>query len=196
MRLIFITGMPSGGTTATAGTLHANGVFMRYLGHSYEEMAARNLFPCDLFQTPRRRLVDKDLDQIRWWRDDLIRSAEVAGWSMCGAKVPWAPIWLPALFEIEGIEGLLVRREVASNAASIAARFPNVAHRARALAEIGQQQIDTLEQQLGLPAWTFGRDADLAELEAAVGFELPVGHFRPERVCNQQPSGDQDHGDV
>src|SRR3990167_2305055 len=114
MRLVYIIGMPSGGTKATAGALKANGFWCpRHTGSIECEEAYDALKGRYSAKTPER-MPDKPesaeaIEIARKVFESYKSRAANADYDKCFMKAPGMPIWCPELFV--DVEPLLVWRE-------------------------------------------------------------------------------------
>lgn len=182
-RILFITGMPSGGTTCAAQTLFRNGWYRGRVLSAYERPDARDIFHNrSMFKMPGQGKPNGHVVEPEEYADRLRREADRVGARRVMVKLPWIPLWEPDRLVAMGCDVLLVARDVDENAESLARRFSHVAPQAGRLALWGQTQIKALHDELGWPVWWFGHDGEHRQLEAAVGDRLPVEVFDPMRI--------------
>jgi len=184
-RLIFVIGMPSGGTSATAGTLVKNGFWSEKPTEAFENSAAYRVISepfvgGGVFSRPKIEVSHftryKAAREFRRYK----KAALDAGHDRAVMKVPGLSIWVPRLVTDlplgVTVEPLLVHRDPAACAASIANRFPKVPYSEK-LAEDGQAEILRLHETYGWPMWRFGKNADVGELGALLGVDLTEPHY-------------------
>jgi len=185
-RLIFVVGMPSGGTSATAGTLVKNG-FWCSTGerHNFEQPeiigSLKGPFPgYNCWSRPDLQVTSHDRYRAAMTFRRYKQRALTSGFDKAVAKVPGISIWVPEMFINlplgVTVEPLLVYRDPAACAASTADRFPKLPYPEK-LAEDGQAEILRLHEAYGWPMWRFGKDADINELGALLGVDLTQPHY-------------------
>ena len=185
VRLIFVVGMPSGGTSCTAGILAKNGFYTGKVNRTYESSVSGSVSE-GVWKTPTRTLPTK-MHSAALVFLAFKKEALEAGHDKAVLKYPGGPIWTPELFEDNSlgikVEPLLVYRDPKECALSIIDRF-NGKENALLVAERGQNKIKRLHEVRGWPMWTFSKQANVKELEGLLGVDLPVEHFNPATVVN------------
>ena len=179
--LVFVMGMPGGGTSATAGTLALNEYWFGGRDKKYwEDIAAARLYYTSIWDKPKEDYWNVLQSQSEHYFNSYIAKARKAGYDRAVSKIAWHLLWQPqTMLCNEHIRPLLVSRDPQENYQSAVTRWKTVTP------EIfieGQEQIQRLHEEYGWPVWHFSKDADLGELERIMGHELPVRHFNPERV--------------
>jgi len=186
-RLIVVVGVPAGGTSATTGTLTKNGYWNRAKESSpfFETSCAAGNTTAGMFAFPTRALAPIDLYRTAQYFYHYKREAIAAGFDRAVVKMAWGPLFQPEIFGPNRldvvVEPLLVYRDPVTNARSMAKRNMGKGQHVW-LAKIGQQRILELHKEFGWPLFTFGQEASHADLEAAVGHNLPTPYFDPDRV--------------
>ena len=185
VRLIFVVGMPSGGTSCTAGILAKNGFYTGKVNRAYESSVAGSLSE-GVWARPTRTLPAK-MHSAALVFLAFKKEALDAGYDKAVLKHPGGPIWTPELFEDNSlgikVEPLLVYRDPKECALSIIDRF-NGKENALLVAERGQDEIKRLHEVKGWPMWTFSKQANVKELEDLLGVKLPTPHFDADRPVN------------
>ena len=186
VRLIYIIGMPSGGTSCTAGILAKNGFYAGKVTRYYEGAVARSFIVRSQWQVKGDEPLKSTLHSRTLIAHNFKQEALDAGYDKAVMKYPGSSIWQPELFEGNSlgvkIEPLLVYRDPKECALSIIDRFGK--ENALLIAERGQNEIKRLHEVKGWPMWTFSKQANVKELEGILGVDLPIDHFDPYRVVN------------
>jgi hypothetical protein len=183
--MIVVVGVPSGGTSATTGTLTKNGYYNRGADNPFFE-TSHNLpaYPT-MFQFPTRQLMPADLFTIAKYFYNYKKEAIENGYDRAVIKLAWGALFQPEIFGENRlgvmVESLLVHRDPKTNAQSMHDRKMGKEQH-EWLAKIGQERVLKLHEKFGWPLFTFGQEALHADLEAAVGHELPTPYFDPDRV--------------
>lgn len=180
MRVIFIIGSPSGGTSCTAGSLALNGYYMEEIGGYYESFGLVTIVK----GMRRMAYCSEEIDLRRFgrWLDKQKKDAQAQLYEKLVVKVPGVGIYHPELINEFGMDPLIVTRDPAEIYRSASNRFFNM------------DVYDPYEQQEKLqqikldhpdwPSWDFSKNATHEDLEVAVGHELPFRYFDPDRVTS------------
>ena len=196
VRLIYIIGMPSGGTSCVTGILYENDWWSSHDRVGYEAKESYNalngiVYGCGIFTKPHNKpspnAVECAEDVFYKYKYDAARK----GYNKCFMKAPGLPIWCEDIFVNSKVkvEPLLVWRDPASNALSMKKRFPFLTDgknymTPEEIAERGQNEILNLHKKHGWPLWKFGKDADLSVLEELLGIPLPIPYFDKDKIVN------------
>ena len=182
MKLVFVIGMPGGGTSAVAGILTKNGFWNRgYNDPYFEDRHAACLYTSTLWYKPSS-LPDNDIvvNYFEKYNQDAID----AGYDKAVSKIAWHMLWSHEVLAKQDIEVLLVARDPITNGKSIVHRFgarPG-GRDAYELAAEGQHRIWWLNEKYGWPVWTFGKNSDIKDLESILGVGLPNKWFEGSKV--------------
>lgn len=188
-RLVLIVGMPSGGTSATAGTLTRNGFYNRGDVKKTEEWGGQSGFEttlpvnicANIWAEPYREILPCDVYRIAQWAKAYKQEALDNGFDKAVAKQAGSIIYMaesyfgPNQLGVK-IEPLLVWRDPDACAASIRKRFSQVGA-PKVVARYGQAKILRLHETYGWPMWRFGKGAKVEELEELLGVDLSEQHF-------------------
>ena len=196
IRLIYIIGMPSGGTSCVAGILFANGFWSpkNMLGHeSKESYDALNgiVGVSGIFEKPKikpdSKAVETAEDVFYKYKYDAARK----GYNQAFMKAPGLPIWCEDIFlnSKVKVEPLLIWRDPNENAKSLKNHFPvltdkKVTITPELIAKRGQNEIVNLHKKHGWPLWKFGKDANVKTLEKLLHITLPIPYFNKDKIKN------------
>jgi len=182
MKLVFVAGMPGGGTSAVAGILTKNGFWNR--GHKdpyFEDHHASCLYTSTLWYKPSTLPdIDKTVNYFQKYKQDAIG----AGYDKAVVKIAWHMLWSPEILAQNDLDVLLIARDPITNGKSIVNRFgcrPG-GRDAYELALEGQSRIKALSKIYNWNVWTFGKNSDIQELESILGVGLPNPWFKSEAI--------------
>ncbi len=196
VRLIYIIGMPSGGTSCVAGILFANGFWSPKdkVGHeSKESYDALDIMVegQGIFQLPRNK---PSMKAVKHAEEIFYRykfDAAKKGYNQAFMKAPGLPIWCEHIFlnSTIKVEPLLVWRDPIHNAQSMKKNFPflgdnKVTETSEFIAERGQNAILKLHKKYGWPLWKFGKNANVKILEELLNTALPIPYFDQDKIVN------------
>ena len=186
-RMIVVVGCPSGGTSATTGTLTKNGYYNRGSDAPYFETSSVGPL-CrsrNLFGEKTRETTQDDIEEAAKFFLDYKREAIEHGHDKAVVKIAWSPLWEPEIFGPNAlgvvVEPLLVYRDPKSHVKSMKKRFMG-GKDPDSLSKRGQDRILELHRTLGWPMFIFGRSSSHEDLELAIGHPLPVRYFNPLQV--------------
>ena len=186
-RMVVVVGCPSGGTSATTGTLTKNGYYNRGNNGPYFETptVAPHTRSNGMFGPKTRETTQDDIEEAAKFFLAYKQEAIDRGLDKAVVKMPWSPLWEPEIFGPNSlgviVEPLLVYRDPRSHVKSMKKRFMG-GKDPESLSRRGQERILELHRTLGWPIFVFGRASSHEDLERAIGHPLPVRYFNPLEV--------------
>lgn len=181
IKIYFIIGTASGGTSAAAGALALNGFYCDGGAPYFEGRRLREVFDFHA-APPAHGVTFREYSAAQEYIAGLAGRAAAAGFDRAVLKVPNGMIWRPELIKDLPVSPVLVWRDPGEVIASLRRRWgarvadlPLTKH-----VPAMQAEILNLHDAEGWPLFRFSKDAGQAALAEAIGVPLPIAHIRPE----------------